>query len=77
MANFIKAAGGDDSTPAPKSTRMNMFQQMKDMDLDNDAKQEPDADADDVNKPGSKKYLERRQKDSERDLRNAPRSNDD
>lgn len=56
-------------------TRANMMKQINDMDLDEGIKPKKASDDDgdeDVNKPGSKAYLQRRQKQGEDDLKNAP-----
>lgn len=62
MANFEKLA--------KKSTRANMFEQMKDLDVEPETKKEDKADKDG---PGSEAYIKRRDKQAQEDLKNAPR----
>lgn len=64
MANFEKLAG-------KKSTRANMNEQIQNLGLDEKPKpkmrkEDPEKD---VNKPGSKAYLERRQRESDADFK--------
>lgn len=75
MANFTKLAKSKPAGERVAGTRADMMKQMEDLELTPKTKETPSKskEKDDVNTPGSKAYLKRRDEDYKRDLKENPR----